>query len=91
MKEDLFELKYTYDRHMDDLIEEEKSIEEDSILFKVEVIAKKLNIRIGPGLDRPITGSHLYLNEIVNIVDVKKGWGKLTPGGWIKLEFTKRI
>ncbi len=65
--------------------------EPENAAFKVEVIAKALNIRKGPGTGHVITGV-IKDQGIYTIVDVEGRWGKLKSGmGWIHLDYTKRL
>ena len=56
-----------------------------------KVTATALNIRSTYSVKGKITGL-LKKNQIVEITDIKSGWGKLKDGrGWINLSYTKKV
>lgn len=59
--------------------------------YKVKVIAQKLNIRGGAGVNFPITGT-LNKGNVVNIIKITNNWGKLDSNqGWISLSYTEKV
>lgn len=62
-----------------------------SFPYLVQIRAKALNIRKGPGVSYQITGCIRDMGKYT-IVDEKSGWGKLKSGaGWISLKYTTKI
>lgn len=59
--------------------------------FKVQVTAKELNVRKGPGTNNSIN-TVVKENEIYTIIETNGSWGKLKSGaGWINLNYTKKL
>lgn len=58
--------------------------------YQAKVIASALNVREGAGLDCKKV-SLLYKNNIITIVAEKNGWGQLTNGNWVSLEFVVKL
>ena len=67
-------------------------IPSSSTLFKAQVrVQSKLNIRSGPGINYIPIGT-LYNNEIVEIVELKNGFGRLKgTQNWICLSYIKKL
>lgn len=58
----------------------------------VKVTTNLLNIRKGPGMNYPIAGNPLKLNEEVEITEVVNDFGHLKKSGnWINMAFVKKI
>ena len=60
--------------------------------YKIKV-STRLNLRSGPGTDYSVVG-HLENGDIVNVIDIKSGWGKISRDGkyvWFSLEYATRI
>jgi len=70
---------------------------EESQTIMVNVTAKKLNIRTGPGTNYPKTGEFtgvgtFEITEEQSGVGSNLGWGKLADGrGWISLDIAKKV
>ena len=61
------------------------------LLYKVKVTAGSgLNIRLGPGKEYSKAGALEY-GDVVGIYKEETGWGQLTNGNWISLEYTDKI
>lgn len=58
--------------------------------YKVKITATGLNVRKGPGTYYKKIDL-LYRHEVHTIVDEEGSWGKLNNGGWISLNYTKKI
>ena len=57
----------------------------------VKVTAYSLNVRKGPGVSYPVTGS-VKKGDVFTIVATQNGWGKLKSGaGWISLGYTQKL
>ena len=57
----------------------------------VKVTAYSLNVRKGPGVSYPVTGS-VKKGDVFTIVETQNGWGKLKSGaGWISLGYTQKL
>lgn len=55
-----------------------------------KVVASLLNVRQNAGLNYPII-SRLQSGTKVTIIEEKNGWGKLSNGGWVCLQYIKEI
>lgn len=58
--------------------------------YMVRVTATALNIRSGPGTQYKITGT-IRDQGAYTIVKTSSKWGNLKSGGWIHLDYTRRI
>lgn len=64
---------------------------EPETAYKVRVtVAIGLNVRSGPGTEYPADGALEYGDE-VKIIKEKDGWGQVSSGGWISLDYTEKI
>ena len=60
--------------------------------YKIKV-STRLNLRAGPSTDYSVAG-HLENGDIVNVTEIKSGWGKISRDGkdvWFSLEYATRI
>lgn len=53
------------------------------------VTASALNVRSGPGIGNTATGS-LHRGATITIIQERNGWGKMTSGGWVFLEYVEK-
>jgi hypothetical protein len=64
---------------------------EPETAYKVRVtVTIGLNVRSGPGTEYPADGALEYGDE-VKIIKEKDGWGQVSSGGWISLDYTEKI
>lgn len=70
-------------------VKEAKPVPQPAVNKKVKITADALNIRKGVGTSYPVVG-YLKKNDIVEIVEEKDNWGKLSDGrGWIGLAYAE--
>lgn len=62
----------------------------ESSSYEVKVTADALNVRSGPGTSYSIK-SVIRDKRTCEIIETKNGWGKLSSGGWISLQYTKKV
>lgn len=83
-----------YDKEVVPVVKEEPKPKPTG--YKVSVTTKCLNVRTGPGTNYPKTGKFTGVG-IFTIVETKPGtgskagWGRMETGGWISLDFAKRV
>lgn len=68
--------------------------EEKPVDYRVMVTATDLNIRSGPGTGYPVTGTVAPGEHTITAEAQGSGaskWGKLSPGGWISLDYATKI
>ena len=73
-------------------VEKPKPKEDQTLIYKVKVTCKCLNIRAGAGTKYKVVGS-ITDNGVYTIVETNGNWGKLKSGkGWIYLKgYTKKV
>ena len=69
---------------------------EDSTTFQVKVSISNLNVRTGPGTEYSKTGKYSGKGTFTIVavqagMGSKAGWGKLSTGGWISLDYARKI